>query len=71
MLGHRVRQVDRKRLKDFSFAHLLIFLLYAMSMSFVLSAAVVKNGLGLANFRICRTAGFLCLTFYIMSKIVM
>lgn len=71
MLGHRVRQVDRKRAKDLSFAHLLIFLLYVASMCFVISAAIVKNGLNLANVRICRAAGFLCLTFYVMSKVIM
>jgi len=71
MQGYRVRQIDRKRAKDLCFAHVLIFLLYVFSMCFVLSAAVVKTGLGLATLGICRGAVFTCLSFYIFSKVIM
>ncbi|KAF3042141.1 hypothetical protein E8E12_006643 [Didymella heteroderae] len=71
MLGYRVRQLDRKRVKDLCFAHVLIFLLYFDSMCFVLSAAVVETGLGLAALGVCRGAVFLCLGFYVLSNVIM
>lgn len=71
ILGYRVRQVDRKRAKDLCLAHVLIFLLYFDSMCFVLSAAVVKTGLGLVTLGVCRGTVFLCLGFYVLSKVIM
>ena len=70
-LGFRVHQIDRKRIKDVCFAHVLIFLLYIISMCFVLAAAVVKSGLDLKTYGICRVAVFACLGFYVSSKVIM
>ncbi|KAH6622210.1 hypothetical protein C7974DRAFT_217982 [Boeremia exigua] len=71
LIGYRVRQIRRKDLEHLCFAHVLICLLYVLSMCFVFAAAVVKSGLGLSSFGICRTAIFLCLSFYVLSKISM
>ncbi|KAF2630365.1 hypothetical protein BU25DRAFT_335195, partial [Macroventuria anomochaeta] len=71
MLGYRVRQIDRKQVKNLCLAHVLLFLLYFVSMCFVFSAAVVKSGLGLVSLGTCRVALFLCLGFYVLSKVVM
>lgn len=40
-------------------------------MSFVLSAAIVETGLGLATPSTCRGAVILCLSFYVGSKVTM
>ena len=69
--GYRVRQIHHKQLKNLCLAHILIFILYINSMCFVFSAAVVESGLGLSSLGTCRGAVFLCLGFYVLSKIVM
>ncbi|KAH7357442.1 hypothetical protein BKA66DRAFT_574439 [Pyrenochaeta sp. MPI-SDFR-AT-0127] len=71
MVGYRVRQTDRHQLKSSSLTHILIYLLYFFSALFVLSAAVIESGLGLASFRVCRGAIILCLAFYVGSKVIM
>jgi hypothetical protein len=52
-------------------AQTYVFLLYFSSLAFVLSAAVVNNGLGLSTDGSCRTAIIICLTFYAGSKLSM
>ncbi|KAF1933671.1 uncharacterized protein M421DRAFT_395796 [Didymella exigua CBS 183.55] len=69
--GYRIRQIDRKQVQNLCFTQVLMFLLCLISMCFVLSAAVVKGGLGLVSLSACRGAVFLCLSFYILSKIIM
>lgn len=61
----------KKLLENLCFAHILICLLYVLSLCFVFSAAVTKVGLHLATPSACQGAIFLCLTFYILSKVVM
>ncbi|UPX12456.1 uncharacterized protein EKO05_0003002 [Ascochyta rabiei] len=40
-------------------------------MVFVFSAAVVESGLGLSSLKVCRGAVLLCLSFYMLSKVLM
>ncbi|KAJ4982669.1 hypothetical protein SVAN01_11842 [Stagonosporopsis vannaccii] len=71
LVGYRVRQLDRKSLRRLCFSHVLVFLLYVLSICFVFSAAVVKSGLGLSSVGICRGAIYLCIGFYFASKVIM
>ena len=43
-LGYRVRHTDRKAFKAFSPTHYLLFILYFISMAFILSAAIIVCG---------------------------
>jgi hypothetical protein len=51
--------------------HVLITVLYFLSVGFVFSASVLESGLGLSTQSTCQSAILVCLTFYIGSKAVM
>ncbi|OCK84811.1 hypothetical protein K432DRAFT_344472 [Lepidopterella palustris CBS 459.81] len=71
MLGFRTKQLHFSNLKAINFIRLLIIILYMLAIAFVISAAVVENGLGLSSFPICHTAIIICLVFYVGSKVTM
>ncbi|OCL05032.1 hypothetical protein AOQ84DRAFT_414522 [Glonium stellatum] len=71
MLGFRAKQLRSNNLLEMNFIRLIIVILYMLAIVFVIAAAIVESGLGLYTFAICRTAIFICLVFYVSSKVSM
>ncbi|KAF2680568.1 hypothetical protein K458DRAFT_392619 [Lentithecium fluviatile CBS 122367] len=71
MLGYRTKQLERRHLRSLSLTRVLVFILYALAISFVTSAAVVESGLGLSSSSACHAAIIICLVFYVGSKVTM
>jgi hypothetical protein len=70
-LGYRVALIHRHQLKCITLTQIYVFLLYFLSLAFVLSAAVVNNGQGLSTNGSCKTSVIICLVFYAGSKLSM
>ncbi|KAI8940790.1 hypothetical protein NX059_002054 [Plenodomus lindquistii] len=71
LAANRVQSMRLNQLKNPNFTQVLVLLLFAFSLSFVVSAAIVTVGLDLATLNICRGAVILCLAFYVGSKITL
>lgn len=69
--GSRIRTLaDRSSLKSLSFIRVLIFTLHFFAIAFVASAAILESGLDLSTISSCRAAIYVCLVFYVGSKIL-
>ncbi|KAF2854361.1 hypothetical protein T440DRAFT_544678 [Plenodomus tracheiphilus IPT5] len=71
LAGNRLHSMGLQQIKNPNFTQLLVMMLYAFSLSFVISAAIVTIGLDLATMGTCRGAIILCLAFYVGSKVTM
>ncbi|KAH9872776.1 hypothetical protein J1614_005170 [Plenodomus biglobosus] len=68
LADNRLHSMGRQQLKTPNSTQILVLLLFAFSLSFVVSAAIVTIGLDLATMGSCRRAITLCLAFYVGSK---
>ncbi|ORX97944.1 hypothetical protein BCR34DRAFT_496504, partial [Clohesyomyces aquaticus] len=71
LLSYRVKQLGWKNLKAVNFTRALALFLYFLSITFVVSAAIVESGLSLSSASVCRSAIIICLGFYVSSKVTM
>ena len=53
-----------------TFIRILVYMLYGCAVSFVLTAAVLESGLDLRTLGSCRAAIYICLVFYVGSKVL-
>lgn len=53
-----------------SFIRVLVFLLYFFAIAFVATAAILQSGLDLSTVASCRAAIYICLVFYVGSKVL-
>jgi hypothetical protein len=54
-----------------NFMRFLVVVLYVSALNFVASAAIVETGMGMNSPSICRAGTLFCLSFYLLSKILM
>lgn len=59
------------RLQDLTATHVILYALYFEALVFVVSAAIMNSGIGLTSHYTCSTAIYLCIAFYVTSKILM
>lgn len=59
----------RKQLHELTFVRMLNFLLYLIGIAFIVIAAILESGLDLHTLPSCRAAIYVCLFFYVGSKI--
>ncbi|KAF2733537.1 hypothetical protein EJ04DRAFT_565069 [Polyplosphaeria fusca] len=71
MLGYRAQLLRSHHLKTLNLTRVLILVLYSLAMAFVVSAAVVENGLGMTSPSMCHSIIYICLSFYAASKLAM
>lgn len=70
--GTRIRSLrSRKQLANMTFIRALVYFLYFLGIAFVTSAATLESGLDLSTLGSCRAAIYICLLFYVGSKVVM
>lgn len=53
-----------------SFIRILVFLLYAFAIAFVATAAILQSGMDLSTIASCRAAVYICLVFYVGTKVL-
>ena len=58
-------------IRSISFIRMVVVLLYGFAITFIFLAAVVENGLGMTTLPNCRAAIYVCLVFYVGSKILL
>ncbi|KAF1838986.1 hypothetical protein BDW02DRAFT_618021 [Decorospora gaudefroyi] len=68
---YRARMIDLRRWKRLTVTQIYIFVLYTLSICFVVVSAVLLSGMGLEEARTCKEAIRMCLIFYAGSKVVM
>jgi len=66
--GSRIQSLFTTPRKPLSFIHILLLLLYFLSLAFVFSAALLESGLDLHDHTACSAAVYVCLVFYFASK---
>ncbi|KAF2755842.1 hypothetical protein EJ05DRAFT_79515 [Pseudovirgaria hyperparasitica] len=71
MLGCRARQLKLNNILMINVVRASVVLMYVMGIFFVFAAAVVEIGLGLSTPAVCQAAIFVCLVFYMASKLFM
>jgi hypothetical protein len=69
--GYRLGKLDNLSLKSFSLTQAYVYLLYFLSIGFVISAAAINSGQGLVTNSACKASIRLCLGLYASSKVTM
>ena len=62
--------VERSHEQRLSFIRILVFLLYFFAITYVATAAILQSGLDLSTLASCRAAIYVCLVFYVGSKVL-
>jgi hypothetical protein len=57
--------------RDLTATHLILYALYVDAIFFVVAAAIMHSGIGLTSQSVCRSAVYLCISFYVTSKVLM
>jgi hypothetical protein len=70
-IGYRIRVLSSESFRRITLTQVYVFILYGLSMGFVLAAAIADTGLGLATQGICKAAMRICIVFYAGSKVSM
>ncbi|GAB7322850.1 hypothetical protein MBLNU13_g05411t3 [Cladosporium sp. NU13] len=69
--GSRIHTfTGRNNERSFSFIRILVFLIYTFAITFVATAAILQSGLDLSTLPSCRAAVYICLVFYVGSKVL-
>ncbi|KAJ9628648.1 hypothetical protein H2203_002550 [Taxawa tesnikishii (nom. ined.)] len=71
MLGTRIRNLGLKSLTELNFIRMLVFALYFLAIGMVMSTTVLESDLDLFSRSSCSAAIYVCLSFYLGSKVVM
>jgi hypothetical protein len=69
--GYRLGKLDNLSLKSVSLTQVYVYLLYFLSIGFVISAAAISSGMGLITESACNASIRLCLGLYASSKVIM
>lgn len=70
-LGSRIHTfTDRSHGQHIALIRILVFTLYFASIAFVATAAILQSGLDLSTIGSCRAAIYVCLVFYVGSKVL-
>ncbi|KAF2434903.1 hypothetical protein EJ08DRAFT_569705, partial [Tothia fuscella] len=69
--GSRAKHLSIGIIRGMSFMRCLVIAMYITGLNFVAAGAIIETGMGMNSPILCRAGTYICLSFYLISKVLM